>query len=594
MPKATPFPITPPPGVVLTEAGKMVAGRYSGADRMRSKHGRPQKIGGWVQQDSVATSGTPRASHAWRDNSANQYLGVGTYRKLYVYDPTWTQIDITPYRATGTLGANPFTTVNGSSAVSVASTAHGLNPGDTAIFAGATTFNGVMLNGAFVVQAVTDANDYVISAPSNASASGAGGGSAVGYKYEIPVGVEIGTYGYGWGVGGYGLSTFGTSRTQSTIAIEPRVWSLDHFGQLLIASYNGGTIYQFDPTQPQPWPRASVVSSDPELPSDARFVFVTPERFVFVLRAGMNVSWNSQGDLSTWTPSAQNTANTRTLTEGTKLVAGRALAPYLSIVWTDAAAYLFQWTGSQYVYDSNLLARDCGLIAPGAMVSVNGTAYWMGSANFWMYDGAVHPMPNAEDIRAAVFARLDPNMAYQANAVYDPIYNDILFSYTPLGQSNPVAAMLFSIDDGCWWPQTFARASGTHFQQGDTRPLMAGTDGHIYLHGSGFDANGVAMPYSLTLGPYPLENGADLFQVLGIEWDAFDQVGSPTLTLKCYDRLGDAAPDDTETETVLPGTLVDFLQCGRYIGFTLTDNEPGCTIRLGTPAALISPKGKRR
>src|SRR5271165_2122368 len=129
MSKAIPFPITPPPGVVLTEAGKVVAGRYSAADRMRSKHGRPQKIGGWVQQDSQATSGTPRASHAWRDNSANQYLAAGTYRKLYVYDPTWTQTDVTPYRATGTLGVNPFATTNGSAAVSVASTAHGLNPG---------------------------------------------------------------------------------------------------------------------------------------------------------------------------------------------------------------------------------------------------------------------------------------------------------------------------------------------------------------------------------------------------------------------------------------------------------------------------------
>jgi hypothetical protein len=594
MPKSTPYPIIPPPGVVLTEAGKVVAGRYSYAVRVRFVRGRPQKIGGWVRQDSAATSGTPRASHAWRDNATNQYLAAGTFRKLYVYDPTWAQNDVTPYRASGTLAANPFTTTNGSSLVSVAHTAHGLSPGDTAIFAGAATFNGVTLNGASIVQSVTDANDYVVTAPGSASGAGAGGGSAVTFKYEIPVGVEIGTYGYGWGVMGYGLQTYGTSRTQSTVFIEPRVWGLDHFGQLLIGSYNGGTIYQFDPTQNQPWPRAIVISSDPALPADCRFVFVTPERFVFALRSGMNVSWNSQGDLTTWTPSATNTANTRTLTEGTKLVAGRSLAPYQSMVWTDAAVYLFQWTGTQYVYDSGLVARDCGLIAPYAAVSVNGVAYWMGPTNFFTYDGSVRPMANVEDIRKWVYDQIDPAFAYQANAVYNPVHNDILFSFTPLGQMNPSVAVLFSIENQCWSPQTFGRASGAHFTQGDTRPLMAGTDGHIYLHEAGYDADGAAMPYTLTLAAYALEDGAQLMQVTGLEWDAFQQVGSPSLTLNCFDRLGDVAPEDSETETVTAGALIDCHASGRYIGFTLTDNEPGCYIRMGAPSALISPKGGRR
>jgi hypothetical protein len=54
--------MTPPTGVVLTEAGKVLAGRYSYADRIRSVRGRPQKIGGWVRQVSRARSGTLRAN----------------------------------------------------------------------------------------------------------------------------------------------------------------------------------------------------------------------------------------------------------------------------------------------------------------------------------------------------------------------------------------------------------------------------------------------------------------------------------------------------------------------------------------------------
>ena len=32
-------------------------------------------------------SGIPRTLHAWRDNSSQEYIGAGTFKKLYVVDP---------------------------------------------------------------------------------------------------------------------------------------------------------------------------------------------------------------------------------------------------------------------------------------------------------------------------------------------------------------------------------------------------------------------------------------------------------------------------------------------------------------------------
>jgi len=345
MPDAIPVPISPPPGVVITETGKVAAGRWTACDAIHFVRGMPQKIGGWVRVTSTPTSGQPRASHAWRDNSANEFAAVGTYRKLYVYDSSAAQNDVTPFRRTsaglggGSPLTNPFTTNTAAgtrSQISVAETGHGLGAGDTVIFTsvganvgGITT---AQLTGAFLVLSVPDANHYVFDC-GVAAASAATGGGTVQYQYEITVGTELGSQGTGFGVGQYGGSTYGTARSGSTIFFEPRVWSLDHFGQILIASYNSGAIYQFDPTQPQPWPRASLAASDPAAPTDCRFVFVTQERFVVALRAGMVISWCSQGDFTTWTPSPTNTANSRTLTVGTKLVAGRVLGPFLSLVW---------------------------------------------------------------------------------------------------------------------------------------------------------------------------------------------------------------------------------------------------------------------
>jgi hypothetical protein len=601
MPAARPLPIAPPPGIVKTESERVAAGRFVDGDMMRFVRGRAEKRGGWVKAYAAATSGTPRAIHAWRDLSANQFLAAGTYRKLYVYDTNNGQNDVTPFRATGTLPSNPFTAAAGSSIVTVNHPNHGTNSGDTVIFSGASGVGGINPNGTFVVIAAT-LNTYTFDSTITATSSTSGGGSSVAFSYEIPSGTELGVYGLGWGVGPWGLGPWGTARPSSTIFIEPRVWSLDHFGKILIAAYNGGSIYRFDPSQAQPWPRASLISADPNLPSDAngacRFMFVTPERFVVALRENMQVSWCTQGDpfaADGWTPAPTNTANTRTLTEGTKLVAGRALGPFVSLIWSDAACYLMQWTGSKYVHDTRLIGRNCGLIAPGAAVTVNGVAYWMGHETFLTYDGSIHPMANVEDIRKFVFDAVKRDYGYQCSAVYNPKHHEIEFFYTVTGETNPTRSVIYAIADQCWSPQNLGRAAGTNFTQGDTRPYMAGTDAFIYQHENTYDDDGAALAFRLKLAPTALDGAAALTDIEGFEADFKDQVGALTLTLTARDRLRDAAAIETETATIGPSdTLVDLRATGRYLDLEVAGNAVGGFFRWGEPQALVKPAGTRR
>jgi hypothetical protein len=613
MPEPIPIPITPPPGIVKTETGKVAAGRWTDGDAVHFVRGMPQKIGGWVRQTTTPTSGQPRASHAWRDNSANQFIAVGTYRKLYVYDSSLAQNDVTPFRRTsggiggGSALTNPFTTnttAGTASQVSVHDVGHGANIGDTVIYtsvgAGVGGIAAAQLTGTFLVLGVTDVDHYVFDCGVAASSAATGGGT-VQYEYEITVGTELGAEGTGFGVGQFGAGTWGTARSGSTIFIEPRVWSLDHFGQLLLASYNTGQIYVFDPTQSQPWPRAVLVnasSGDSAAPTTCRAMFVTQERFVVALLTGMVVQWSSQGTYDTWTPSATNTANSRTLTVGTKLVAGRVLGPFLSLIWSDAACYLMQWTGSLYVYNTSILATECGLISPGAAVTVNGVAYWMGWDNFFMYDGAVHPIPNVEDIRKFVFDQVDKIVGpYQCHAVYVPKFNRIDFHYTTTGSANPTLLARYHINDEVWAPGVAGgtRCSGTHFAQGDTRVIAFDVDGYGYQHDNGNDANGAALPWTLTLAPFALDKSLSVCEIDGIESDFKDQAGTITFTLSTYDRLGDASPEDSETETVSPGDqLIDWHSSGRYLSLAISSSDLGSYFRWGVPQAYVKPLGLRR
>jgi hypothetical protein len=204
------------------------------------------------------------------------------------------------------------------------------------------------------------------------------------------------------------------------------------------------------------------------------------------------VNVSSQGDPTTWTPATTNTAFARTLQFGTKLVKGAAIAPFISLVWTDAAVYLFQYTGSLFLYNSSLAGLNCGLISPNGMASVDGIAYWMGPDNFYMYAGSVTPMPNVEDIRKYVFDAISGITAFQVNAVYVPKYHEIHWFYTTGGAQNPTAYVIYHINDQCWSVGnanfyssvgvTAGVASGSHFPAGDTSPFMAHSDGYLQLH----------------------------------------------------------------------------------------------------------------
>lgn len=585
-----PVPLTPPPGIVKTESDRVVEGRWTDTQWMRFTGGLPQKIGGWAKQTTSAASGVIRAMHAWRDLSSNEFMAAGTYRKLYVYERDFTQHDITPLADSGTLGNDPFAVVDTSNIVTVMDAAHGRNPGDLAIFDGATGGGGITIDGEYTILTVPSAGSYTIQHSAAATSTDATtGGAAVTYEYEIGIGVERGIYGLGYGAGGYGIGTYGTERTSSTIFIEPRIWAFDHFGRILLAAYNGGTLYAWDPDGG--FVRAVKVA---DAPDDIRHMFITEERFVFALCEGMRVDWCTQNDYTTWTPATDNTANTRTLSVGTKLIAGCSLGKTLSLVWSDFALYVFQYTGTNAIFSSRVAGRNCGLVSPSCFATANGIAFWMGHSNFYYYNGAVQPIPNVRDIRDYVFDALNRENAFLSWAEYLPKFNEIVWYYIATGDTEPSYYVLLCLDDFSWAAGQLTRTAGASFTHGDTRPYMASDDGHIYLHEEGVDADGVALEASITLGPSALQGGAQLFNIDGFMADFHDQAGDITATFSGWDRLRHATIDTQEITIGEDDDLIDLRLEGRYVSLELVTNEIGGYFRWGKPDVMVSSNGTRR
>lgn len=89
------FPIAIPPGVFRSGTEYQSKGRYFDAWGVRWYGVALGPIGGWQLHSASSVTGAARAALAWKDNSANSWLAIGTHSKLYVSDILGAIYDVT-------------------------------------------------------------------------------------------------------------------------------------------------------------------------------------------------------------------------------------------------------------------------------------------------------------------------------------------------------------------------------------------------------------------------------------------------------------------------------------------------------------------
>ena len=110
---------------------------YYVSDKVRFRQGTPEKIGGWTRISDNFFLGVCRSLWNWVTLGGANLLGVGTNLKFYIgFGGAY--YDITPLRTTVTLGADPFSTQNASTTVTVTDASGGWVDGDFVTFSGMT------------------------------------------------------------------------------------------------------------------------------------------------------------------------------------------------------------------------------------------------------------------------------------------------------------------------------------------------------------------------------------------------------------------------------------------------------------------------
>ena len=555
--------------------------------------------------------GVSRDAHAWVGLDGTRLLAVGTDRKLYIVIEGLAY-DITPIRETQAL-TNPFTT-NGTTSVSVADSSHGAAKGDFVTFDSFSAIDGLDMNKEFEITSITDNNNYVVTATSAASGSTSGGGGSGNAKYQISIGPEISTSAFGWGTDTWGAGGWGSPSTSSTVTLEARQWSLDNFGEDLIATVLNGGAFRWD-TSSGVTTRAAAITN---APTRSRLSLVsTPDRHLLFFGTqptigGTNAQddlllrFSDQEDINTYQPTAENTAGSLRIADGSRIVAAERSRGQI-LVWTDTSLHSLQFIGPPFTFGLRQLGQNCGIVGSHAGVDINGISYWMSQDSFFLFDGSVKKLPCT--VEQFIFNNLNVTGAENAFAGHNGEFNEIMWFYPRTGSDTINAIVAYNYTEGTWWTGTLDRTTWLDREVYDNpvatdylptttanNEVISGlTDGatQLFLHETGNNGDGAAITAFVKSGVVQIGEGNDFAFVSKLIPDIEDQEGTLNAKLEFKNYPNNST---SVTKTVSFQDNTDFVSLrgrGREFTVNVVSNTTGTAWRLGTQRFDIQPDGRR-
>ena len=606
------------PGIVtdIDEYTAALVGPYwVDADKIRFVNGLPQKIGGWAKQVTNPTTvtssvnlpaGRCRSLINWRMIDGTDLLAAGTDKQLLILlGSNW--YDITPLRATATLGANPITTANGSKTVVVAHTGHGAVSGEIVSFSGASAVNGVTLSGAYGLTKI-DNNSYSVAVLSNAAGTGSGGGSSVVAKYLVGFAggllTSTAALSYGYGTGAWGAETWGTQRSSSAISLDLSQWSFDLWGEDLVATIHNYGTYVWDSSSGVATPSALI---NVNYVSQSRFTQVSfPDRHLVSFGSfntgtsaqdPMLVQWSDQEDYTTWAPSATNTAGSQRLQIGTKIMAAAPTREEI-FIGTDEAVYGMQFVGPPFTFSFRLLGTGCGPISQRAMVSEGDVVFWMGRNNFFMFDGQIKELPSP--VQYHVYDNINQQQQQKVFGVLNRKFQEILWFYasTTAESDEPDKYVSFNYETATWSIGNLNRTAWRDSFGVGLVPYSVGTDAYLYDQETGVDADGSAMTSYIESSAVEFDvqgtpDGTNLFMIDRVI-PSGTITGSISVTLKSK-KFPDSSTETTKGPfTIAPTTSKVSLRAkGRQMKMRVSSSSTGDNWKLGTFRVNVRPEGPR-
>jgi hypothetical protein len=433
-------------------------------------------------------------------------------------------------------------------------------------------------------------------------------------KYQIGIGPEFSVPAFGWGTGTWGASTWNTPRSSSNVTLEARNWSLDNFGENLIATVLNGGAFEWKPSLGTSTRAVEITNA----PTKSRISLVsTPDRHLLFMGTqptigGTNpqddllIRFSSQEDINTYQPTAENTAGSLRIADGSRIVAAERSRGQI-LVWTDTSLHALQFIGPPFTFGLRQLGQNCGIIGSHAGVDINGVSYWMSQDSFFLFDGSVKKLPCT--VEQFIFNNINQTGSENAFAGHNGEFNEIMWFYPRTGSNEINAIVAYNYLEGTWWTGTLDRTTWIDREVYDNpvasdylptttannETILGLTDGatQMFLHETGNNGDGAAITAFVKSGVVQIGEGNDFSFVSKLIPDIEDQEGVLNAKLEFKNYPNNSV---SVTKTVSFEDDTDFVSLrgrGREFTVNVVSNTTGTAWRLGTQRFDIQPDGRR-
>ena len=598
-------------------------GTWVDCDKVRFRFGLPQKIGGWLKTAGTAMLGAVRGIKAWFDLDGSRYIGLGTNKKVYIFNGG-NLYNVTPIRQSNTSLTSLFSSTNGSSNVTVNINSHGAGAGDFVSFntisalTGSTSYTpSDFTTGEFEVQGVANGDAFFIQMPSAESGTGittTGSGNAV---FEENIEPDVQTIGYGWGTSTWGSEAWGTARSVSNVTLDMGMWSFDNAGEDLFAWKKNGGTYLWDTSAGLANNRMAQVSNAPT--ASITGLVSTPDRHLICFgteitigtpntQDTMLIRWSDQENFTQWAPTATNTAGSQRLGEGSKIISAKKTRNEI-LVWTDLGLHSMQFIGPPFTFGFRLLGTDCGAVGLNSTVVVNDTAYWMSEGRFMVYRGSIQELPCS--VKSYVFNDINTTQNPQVYAGENNEFNEVVWYYCSANSSQIDRYVIYNYQENIWYVGNLSRSTwvdqgvfsvpqATEYDATSTAAPASVVNGasagrsFIYEHETGTTDNGNIMSSFITSGDVDIADGDQFMFIRGYIPDFKNLQGTVKMNLLSREFPADTQTESGEIDITSSTREVNTRSRGRQIAVKISsDSSTDDQWRFGTLRVDARPDGRR-
>jgi hypothetical protein len=444
---------------------------------------------------------------------------------------------------------------------------------------------------------------------------------------------------------------WGDAVEASTVTLEPGLWSLNNFGQVLVATVFNGKTFTFNSatatlsTTIGATTRASTTTSGFETaiatgvgnPTSTRQTLISPTTRHLIhfgtettigdpsTQDDMFIRFSDAESINEYDIEATNSAGSQRLQDGTKIM-GALVAKENILVWTDNALYTMKFVGAPFTFGFEQVGTNCGLIGMNAAIEIDGVAYWMSNNGFFAFDGTVNSLPcSVEDY---VYDDCATTKGQQINAGINNLFTEVTWWYPTApndfnnrsvtynygeSQQVPMGNWYTGVNENsirtAWidsliYPKPYATAFNS--DQTGTFPTVIGEDGLgqsvFFEHETGTDqinpdGTTTALTSFIQSFSFPLQQGqSEVFLAMRRFLPNFKVLnGNNNVTVGIKDY-----PASEETNSPLSPfivnsstTKIDTRARGRYANLKIENTAAGESWRFGTFQVDLQPDGKR-